>query len=186
MNICITFASVNWELIKDIFSITASIATLIGSIAACAAAYFAYRSISTWQKSILLQKKYEYIQYINSALDTMQRELHSFRYLLSRNKVDIDSFEVDKIGFIQAQVDFIRYTSLLKEELTEVEIQTLELKIKVLFDCINVYIASKPISIHAFDTENINEELNNRHNGVNVDQSIKSLKKHLRHLKQDK
>ncbi|SUB63972.1 Uncharacterised protein [Plesiomonas shigelloides] len=113
MKICITLTQINWELTKDVFAIISSIATIFAAIATCIAASIALKGINTWKKSIKLQKKYDYIQCLNEALDTMKNEMFQFKRLTQSN-----NFHIEDVKFLEAKSDFKRYTSLLKEELT--------------------------------------------------------------------
>ncbi|KQA22489.1 hypothetical protein AAY55_17060 [Vibrio metoecus] len=154
LNICFTISDVDWQITKDIFGIAASIATVLGGFAACFAAYFAYSGVSTWQKSIRLQKRYDYIEPMHIALDGMLEKRFAFRSSVakySEDKINYREFSENVSAFTQYQSDLKRYSSLLKHELSSSERKQLDRYFAKVNDGFNDFLGTKPVEVGSFD-----------------------------------
>ena len=181
MNICLTLSAIDWQLTKDVFSIIASIATLLGSIAAIFAAYWARIGVSTWKKSIKLQKRYEYTEPLYLALDGMLETRFAYRSSLTKlwtKEVSLGEFSQTISSFINYQSDFKRYSKLLEQELNEQEKMELGTCLEKVNEGYNAFLGNDTL-----DFDSLRKQVDH-FNGSEFSDAIMKYKEFLNALKQ--
>lgn len=181
MNICFTLSEIDWQLTKDVFSIIASIATLLGSVAAIIAAYLACIGVSTWKESIKLQKRYEYTEPLYLALDGMLEARFAYRSFLTKlwaKEISLGEFSQAISSFINYQSDFKRYSKLLEQELNEQEKMELGTCLVKVNEGFNVFLGNGTLDFDSFSKQ-VDD-----FNGSEFSNAIMKYKEFLNALKQ--